>query len=250
MKTYRTSEVAKIVGLHPNTIRRYEEWELIPIPDRGENGYRIFTDYHIETIKIARTAFQIEVLQSGLRITMVEMVKAVARYNFEEAQALLSQYLHLVDQEIFAAHEVIKVVEELLAGKKESADIYLTRTEAAESLGVTSEALRNWERNGLLTIKRRKNNYRIYDEADIKRLKIIRTLRSAKYSLAAILRMLNAIDNEKQDIKSLLNPPKPDDGVLTACDNLINSLEIAKKNALELKQQVTEIRRNFFNNES
>lgn len=130
MKTYRTSEVAKIVGLHPNTIRRYEEWELIPIPDRGENGYRIFTDYHIETIKIARTAFQIEVLQSGLRITMVEMVKAVARYNFEEAQALLSQYLNLVDQEIFAAHEVIKVVEELLAGKKESADIYLTRTEA------------------------------------------------------------------------------------------------------------------------
>lgn len=250
MKTYRTSEVAKIVGLHPNTIRRYEEWELIPIPDRGENGYRIFTDYHIETIKIARTAFQIEVLQSGLRITMVEMVKAVARYNFEEAQALLSQYLNLVDQEIFAAHEVIKVVEELLAAKKESADIYLTRTEAAESLGVTSEALRNWERNGLLTIKRRKNNYRIYDEADIKRLKIIRTLRSAKYSLAAILRMLNAIDNEKQDIKSLLNPPKPDDGVLTACDNLINSLEIAKKNALELKQQVTEIRRNFFNNES
>lgn len=115
---------------------------------------------------------------------------------------------------------------------------------------MTSEALRNWERNGLLTIKRRKNNYRIYDEADIKRLKIIRTLRSAKYSLAAILRMLNAIDNEKQDIKSLLNPPKPDDGVLTACDNLINSLEIAKKNALELKQQVTEIRRNFFNNES
>ena len=30
MKTYSTSEVAKIVGFHPNTIRRYEEWALIP----------------------------------------------------------------------------------------------------------------------------------------------------------------------------------------------------------------------------
>lgn len=37
MKTYRTSEVAAIVGLHPNTIRRYEEWALIPIPRSGES---------------------------------------------------------------------------------------------------------------------------------------------------------------------------------------------------------------------
>ena len=93
MKTYKTSEVAKIVGLHPNTIRRYEEWELIPIPPRAENGYRVFTDYHIETIKIAQIAFQIEVLQSGLRMTMVEMVKAVARYDFEKAQSLFSEKL-------------------------------------------------------------------------------------------------------------------------------------------------------------
>lgn len=248
MKTYSTSEVAKVVGLHPNTIRRYEEWELIPIPPRAENGYRVFTDYHIETIKIAQIAFQIEVLQSGMRITMVDMVKAVARYDFTEAQALLDHYLNLVDQEISDANDVIHVVEEILAGKTEEAGTCLTRSEAAESLSVTSEALRNWERNGLLTIKRRKNNYRVYDGEDIKRLKIIRTLRSAKYSLAAILRMLNAIDQEKQDIKPLLNPTDPDDSILTACDNLIVSLKKAKNNASELKQKVNIIQSRFFNN--
>ena len=248
MKTYRTAEVANIVGLHPNTIRRYEEWELIPIPPRAENGYRVFTDYHIETIKIAQVAFQIEVLQSGLRLTMVEMVKAVARYDFEEAQSLLDRYLELVDQEIADAHDVINVAEELLAGKTEDEPLLLTRSEAAEYLGVTSEALRNWERNGLLTIKRSKNNYRTYDNEDIKRLKIIRTLRSAKYSLAAILRMLNAIDQEKLDtIKTLLNPTDPDDSIITACDNLIDSLEKAKSNARELKTQVAEMQERFFN---
>lgn len=250
MKTYSTSEVAKIVGLHPNTIRRYEEWELIPIPPRAENGYRVFTEYHIETIKIAQIAFQIEVLQSGLRITMVDMVKAVARYDFVEAQALLDHYLNLVDQEISDANDVIHVVEEILVGKSEAVDTCLTRSEAAEYLGVTSEALRNWERNGLLIIKRSKNNYRVYDGEDIKRLKIIRTLRSARYSLAAILRMLNAIDQEKQDIKSLLNPTDPDDSILTACDNLIDSLEKAKSNAYELKKKVAEMQNCFFINKS
>lgn len=245
MRTYRTSEVAEIVGLHPNTIRRYEEWELIPIPPRAKNGYRMYTDYHIETIKIARLAFQIEVLQSGLRITMVEMVKAVAGYDFSTAQTLLDRYLSQVDQEIAEANEVIKVVEDLLAGKTEQEILCLTRREAAAYLGVTSEALRNWERNGLLTIKRSKNNYRSYDSEDIKRLKIIRTLRSAKYSLAAILRMLNAIDQEQQDIRALLNPVDPDDSIITACDNLICSLEKARGNAYELKQQVEKMKERF-----
>lgn len=248
MKTYHTSEVAALVGLHPNTIRRYEEWELIPIPPRADNGYRVFTDFHIETIKIAQVAFQIEVLQSGLRIIMVEMVKAVARYDFAEAQALLDRYLELVEKEIANANDVIHVVENIMVGKTEEEALCLTRSETAEYLGVTSEALRNWERNGLLAVKRSKNNYRVYYQEDIKRLKIIRTLRSAKYSLAAILRMLNAVEQEKQDIKSLLNPVTPDDSIISACDNLIDSLEKAKINVCELKKQVADVQKRFFNN--
>ncbi len=170
----------------------------------------------------------------------------VSGYDFEKAQSLLEDYLASVDQEITRANEVIVVVEELLVGKTEELVLFLTRSEAAEYLEVTSESLRNWERNGLLAIKRRKNNYRTYDTEDIKRLKIIRTLRSAKYSLAAILRMLNAIDQEKQDIKSLLNPVDPDESILTACDNLIDSLEKAKSNAYELKELVKKLQQRFF----
>lgn len=246
MKTYRTSEVAALVNLHPNTIRRYEEWALIPIPPRAENGYRVFTDYHVETIKIAQKAFQIEVLQSGLRLIMVDMVKAVARYDFEHAQRLLDQYLLRVAQEISDANEVIHVVETLLSGQKVPSDDLFTRSEAAELLGVTTEALRNWERNGLLMTKRRKNNYRVYDNEAIERLKIIRILRSAKYSLAAILRMLNGLKEEEQEIKPLLNPTAPDESILTACDDLIHSLEKAESNAKELKQQVAIMQQQFF----
>ncbi len=67
MNTYRTSEVAERIGIHPNTVRLYEELGLIPKARRQHNGYRVFTDFHIEQLRLARTAFQIEVLQNGLR---------------------------------------------------------------------------------------------------------------------------------------------------------------------------------------
>jgi len=64
LKKYKTAEVAAIVGIHPNTVRLYEKWGLITKSERQENGYRIFTDLHIMQIKLARTAFQIEILQN------------------------------------------------------------------------------------------------------------------------------------------------------------------------------------------
>lgn len=238
--TYYTSEVAKLVGLHPNTIRRYEEWELIPKPQREANGYRIFTDYHVELIRLARVAFQIEVLQSGLRRKMVEVIKALALYDFESARLLISEYQQLADQEITGANEAIQIVEELLEGKTDEPDPeVLTRSEAAEYLGVTVDALRNWELNGLLTVKRSANRYRIYTQEDLRRLKIIRTLRGANYSLESILRLLLTLDQQRvSSIKEVLNTPNPDEDIIAVCDQLLTSLDQAKKNAVMIGQEI------------
>lgn len=54
MNTYRTLEVAKIMGIHPNTVRFYEKWGLITKPVREKNGYRIYTDGDIRQLKIIR----------------------------------------------------------------------------------------------------------------------------------------------------------------------------------------------------
>lgn len=42
--TYTTGQIARLAGLHPNTVRKYEEWKLIQKPQRKENGYRIYTE--------------------------------------------------------------------------------------------------------------------------------------------------------------------------------------------------------------
>ena len=74
---------------------------------------------------------------------------------------------------------------------------------------MTIDTLRNWELNGLLTVKRRENGYRVYNDEDIKRLKIISGLRCANYSLSAILRLLKQLDeNTNIHIQEVLNTPK------------------------------------------
>ncbi|NRA89204.1 MAG: MerR family transcriptional regulator [Rhizobiales bacterium] len=56
-------KASKITGLKPKTIRYYEEIELIS-PDRRNNGYRDYSDAHVQTLiflKMARSlSFSIE----------------------------------------------------------------------------------------------------------------------------------------------------------------------------------------------
>ena len=53
--TYTTGQIARLAGLHPNTVRKYEEWELIQKPQRKENGYRIYTENDMNRLQIIRT---------------------------------------------------------------------------------------------------------------------------------------------------------------------------------------------------
>ena len=179
MNTYKTAEIAATIGIHPNTVRLYEELELIPKPERQPNGYRIFTDFHIQQFQLARIAFQIEVLQNGLRKKIVEMVKIAAKGDFDKAIVLTQEYLDQLQQERANAEEAITIVQQILSGGMQENIYCLKRKEVSEYLNVSMDALRNWEMNGLLTIKRKQNGYRLYTDEDIQRLKIIRSLRCA-----------------------------------------------------------------------
>ncbi len=248
MKTYKTSEIAAIIGIHPNTVRLYEELELIPKPERQPNGYRIFTDFHLEQFKLARLAFQIEVLQNGLRKKIIQMVKTSASGDFDGALTLTKEYLIQVMQERINAEEAITLVKQILTGEREEEDThFLKRKEVSQYLDISMDTLRNWEMNGLLTVKRKENGYRIYKDEDIRRLKIIRSLRCANYSLEAILHMLCQLSaNPNVDIKSALDTPKDDTDIITVCDKLITSLLAAEDNAQKMMDILQKMKNTFY----
>lgn len=246
MNTYSTSQVAKIIGIHPNTVRLYEEWDLIPQAERKANGYRVFTDFHIEQLRLARIAFQIEILQNGLRKKIVETVKISANGDFDKAIALTNECLTQIYQEQRNAEEAIRIVKQLLSENQMQDNPMLKRKEVSEQLNISMDTLRNWELNGLLTVKRKKNGYRFYTGEDIRRLKIIRSLRLANYSLEAILRMLNELSvNPEVNLKKVLNTPNDDTDIISACDKLIISLQKATKNAKKMMKILLDMKSKY-----
>ena len=246
MKTYRTAEVAKMIGIHPNTVRLYEKLHLIPKVERRQNHYRVFTDFHIAQFRLARLALQVEVMQNGLRKKMVQVVKTSASGDFDSAIKLINEYIVQIGRERGHAKEAVEIVQQILAGSKTESPVTLKRKEVSERLNITMDTLRNWEMNGLLRVKRRENGYRIYTGEDIRRLKIIRSLRCANYSLEAILRMLNELScNPDADLQNALNTPGADDELISVCDRLIVSLHTAEENALSILDMLQDMKTKF-----
>lgn len=270
--TYSTSQIAGRIGIHPNTVRLYEDLHLITAPSRKGNGYRVFTDLHVDQFINARLAFQVEILQNGLRKLAVDVIKATAACDFPRALLLAAQYLAQIELEKDRAEEAIRIAESILSGSRDTTQtvppgsrdtaqtvppasqpspppepspaLHLTRQEAADSLGITIDTLRNWELNGLLTVRRKRNGYRVYTEEDLNRLKLIRSLRCANYSLTAILRMLQALSLDPgADIRTAIDTP--DDDVLTACDILLSSLAHAGKNMALIRERLYSMQKTY-----
>lgn len=243
MNTYRTLEVAKIMGIHPNTVRFYEKWGLITKPVREKNGYRVFTDLHLYQIQVARHGFEIEILQNGLRKKIVDMVKTCASCDFDGAIRQTEEYLIQLKKERAAAEEAIRIVQDMLHGERKENQLCMKRKEVSGYLDISVDALRNWEMNGLLTIKRKQNGYRIYTDGDIRQLKIIRVLRCANYSLEAIRRMMCKLsENPEADIRKILDTPEQDDTIISACDRLLLSISNAEKNAGKIMTLLKEMK--------
>lgn len=240
---YKTSEIAKKIGIHPNTVRLYEELGFISAPKRQPNGYRIFNALHLAQLRLARTALQVEVLQNGLRRKSISIIKAAARQEFNSALLLTGEYIVQIQQEKANAEEAAAIAQQLFLARpaEQLPQICLQgRKEVAKTLHLSVDTLRNWERNGLLEIRQQNNGIRIYTAEDLNRLKIIRALRCGNYSLAAILRLLRT--EPGTNIRSILDTPREED-IISACDHLLTSLDTAEKNARDMRRSLIEMKK-------
>ena len=132
--------------------------------------------FHTQQCRLVRIAFQVEILQSGLRKKIVKMIKVSATRDFDGAILLINECIQQIEQERTNAEEAIEIVKQLLSDYTQPYTHCLKRKEVSDALNISMDALRNWEMNGLLTVKRKENGYRVYTNEDIQRLKIIRSL--------------------------------------------------------------------------
>lgn len=246
MTTYRTSEIAKQAGLHPNTVRLYEEIGFLTKPVRLPNGYRVYTQLHLEQVRFIRLALRAEVQQNGLRERAIGIIRLCAAGRWSKATKETKQYLLQIDQEIAYAYGAIRSVETMLSSASPDNCTFQKRSEAAQSLGVTVDTLRNWERNGLVTSTRMQNGFRMYSSSDMERLIIIRTLRSANYSLSAILRLTQRLSCSRDvPVGEALNTPNENEEIVSVCDHLLTALLSAREDAQQMLVLIKRMRKSI-----
>jgi DNA-binding transcriptional MerR regulator len=234
MKYLRTSDLAKAVGVHPNTVRRYVDWGLLPPVERSPTGYRRFTQRHLDCLRLAHQIYFNQypgktIHQSGVRILL-----AAVSDDLGGALELAYSHLALVQSERVQADTAAGLLERWAFGAPADATGQpLQIGQAARLLGVTIDILRNWDRNGLIDVPRDPSNgYRRYGAEEISRLRVIRMLSRSGYSLSAILRMLVQLDRgEKADLRRALDTPRPDEDVYMASDRWISTLNDQEQRA-------------------
>jgi DNA-binding transcriptional MerR regulator len=229
-----TNKIAKAVGCHPNTVRLYEQWGLIPPAKRSANGYRMYTQEHLDQMNLARTALNTPWPGKAIRKSGTAVVLQASGGDLEGALIAAHQHLALIQSEKDQAESVAELVSRWAQGLPIAKTDRLFRIQdAAANLQVTVEQLRNWERNGLLTVPRDPmNRYRLYGSEELSRARIIRMLRNSGYSIMAILRMMIKINqDDSTDIKQALDTPGPQEDLPFAADRWLTTLNEMEERA-------------------
>jgi DNA-binding transcriptional MerR regulator len=226
--------LAKAVGIHANTVRLYEEWGLIPPAERSPSGYRRFTSFHLDCLRLARTVYSAGFPGRAILRSGVEVSRTAASGDLNGALESARRHFNLVRAEQAQADSAAGLLDRWAAsGKAQSLLRPLHIAPASKSLGVSIDILRNWERNGLLPVPRDpKNGYRLYGPSEMARARMIRLLSRAGYSVMAILRMLIQLDaGRTEGLRTVLDTPRPDEDVFSASDRWLTTLAEHNKSA-------------------
>jgi DNA-binding transcriptional MerR regulator len=183
----RTSELAKYFGVHPNTVRLYEEWGYLPPIPRDHTGQREFTEKHVEQMRLARCVLH-DAPRSGSQFkeSHKELVWLACADQLQLAITQARKHLTMVRTAQERANDALSFLRGTLPERlAQLAAPPLHIHQAAALVEISVPILRRWEYFKLIRIPRNsKNKYRIFGRDEIGWLLVIQTLRQAGYKIS------------------------------------------------------------------
>lgn len=194
----RTMDLAQAGHISVQQVRNYEASGLIPPAGRSPGGYRLYAQKHL----VALTTTRKLLAGYGWQRTRAIM-RAVHRGNVFAALALIDERHAELARKRIEVEQTLAALG-MLAPAAQSApltpapiarDAQLLRVgEAARQVGVRASALHFWEQRGLLHPARdQSSHYRLYDERQMRRLRVVVLLREAGYGFSAIQTTLDEL---------------------------------------------------------
>lgn len=176
---FRPKKLAEKYGLSANTLRNYEAKGLIPPADRSANGYRIYTERHeayLACIQAMASAF-------GMEVTS-EVMHCLGRNELDEALWIVRDKEVMLHREKASLDQLVRELKSYSEGKQ-AYDFkqQFSIDEVSRRTGAPKSAIRYWEKIGLFTAERDPDNeYRLYHEAHLFKIRMIQVLQSSVYS--------------------------------------------------------------------
>ena len=231
--TVTTGAVAKILGVHSNTLRWYEAARYLPPVPRTSNGYRRFSPELVRLARVVRASQPLLRMFGPIRRATTSFLVACkedciaadtkdSRQNeqpldwYHDSRIRLDALTELLRREHRLAMDALAALDRFRHGEAEVCahpgplnyiGVVARRT------GLSRDRIINWERDGLIRYSRSNAGYRLFGAQEIDRLLVIRSCRTAGYSITAIRRLLHAIDldhlRSKQPLKAIADSPAP-----------------------------------------
>ncbi len=146
----RTSEIARDLGVHVNTVRMYESSGLLPDIPRSPNGYRQYSAMHLEQARLVHLTLRLALpgRQSPAARPDQECHRRRPRHGHGAGPTSILPYCAWSAP---SPRSAIEFLERWAAGHlMDTPRQRVHITKGAQHLNVTVDMLRNWERNSLI----------------------------------------------------------------------------------------------------
>ena len=106
-KSLRSGELARLLGVSPDTLRHYERMGVLPRPRRAGNGYRLYEPAALSRVRLVRRALAVGFTLDELRRLLAARdrgappcgeVRRLAGEKLEEIEARLGELASLRDE--------------------------------------------------------------------------------------------------------------------------------------------------------
>jgi len=189
-----TVDLARAGQISVQQVRNYEAGGFIPQAERSPSGYRLYTEKHLAALKTARS------LAAGCGwLRARSIMQAVHQGNLALALALVDERHAELASKRKQIEQTLAALRPLAAQAAPPQPVRLAHGagirsaqrlrvgQAAKQVGVRVSAVHFWEQQGLLSpVRDPTSRYRLYDEQQMTRLRVVVLLREAGYDFSAI----------------------------------------------------------------
>lgn len=203
-RSFTTSQLARQVGYSTQQVRDLERLGVLPIADRGSNGYRRYAAAHVTALHAYR-ALAAAVGPVAAR----RLVPELRHGTVAEAAARIDDLHAGLARERDQVREALRGLESAVAESAEQFgdDDSMTIGELAAALGIRSSALRHWEREGLIKpLRSGASTARSYGAKAITHARIIAGMRAGGYGIPLIAGVLEQLRGQAitADVRRIL----------------------------------------------